>query len=140
MTVSPIFTIQPKNKYLLDTTVFVDYWRRSLTAKGIINSFLQNRSISGGFSILTEAELWCGIKDLQSERDHRIMLRPFSRYSINVLIAHQGGKIKAQFKILSLNDAIIAATANYYRLTLITRNANHFKPLTGIISVIEYDF
>jgi predicted nucleic acid-binding protein len=47
--------------------------------------------------------------------------------------------LRRQYKKLKLGDAIIAATALVYNLTLITRNTSDFKNIAGIKVVNPFD-
>lgn len=136
MTDSPISLISPKQNYLLDTNVFVDYWRNSPTAIQVLNHVLMN-NIHSGYSILTYAELWVGVKDKKSENDHKIMLKPHKLYDLNKAICAKAGYIKRTYKQtgISLSDAIIAATAEYYNLTVISTNTKHYENIKSIKSI-----
>lgn len=123
------------NKYLLDTTVFINAKRNIGTARQLIFE-ARTPTIAAGYSIITEAELWFGIRsnNLRTEAEHKILLRPFRRYFVNVAIARRAGLMagaihqKTNKRILP--DCVIAATAEYYGLIVCTRNTVDFTELS----------
>lgn len=128
-------TLKIGTKYLFDTAVFIGVLRNRPETRNLLYQarFL---GVSVGYSIMTEAELWAGITGLRTEQEHKILLRPFTRYFINVTIAQRAGEIK---RILyqqnirqrtqrpQLPDCIIAATAEYYGLTICTNDSIDFN-------------
>jgi len=133
-------SIRLDHRYLFDTTLFIDYWRKLDQANNLI-TYILDKDVKGGYSILTEAELWAGASDKAKEKATKIMLRPFTRYELNITIARRAGKLYSQYKKsgLSLADCIIAATAEHFDLILVTKNTRHFNQLQpSIISVISY--
>jgi len=123
-------------KYLLDTSVFVDYLRGKPIAHKIIFDTRTN-NVSAGYSVITEAELWAGISGFRTEASHIRLIQPFNRYFINVTIARRAGQLKSTINNTikgqvgveppGLNDCLIAATAEFHDLIVITRNEKHFK-------------
>jgi predicted nucleic acid-binding protein len=136
------------NKYLFDTTVFIDaLWKRPIAKK----LYYQARfyPVSVGFSVITEAELWYGINEFKfrTVQEHINLLKPFRRYFVNVTIARRAGELQrllVQSGIKrddcpSLDDCIIAATGEYYDLTICTKNRTDFGLFRRFsISVLEY--
>ncbi len=124
------------NSYLFDTTFFIDAFRKLPIARQFY-AHARWRSVSVGYSIITEAELWAGIDEgnFRTAQDHMILLKPFHRYFINVTIARRAGEIrrlmvksgksqKSQGPLLP--DCLVAATAEYYNLILVSRNSRDF--------------
>lgn len=141
--------LEPGNSYLFDTTVFIDVLRKHEAARKL---FYQARfyPVSVGYSIITEAELWAGISEhkFRTVPQHTALLKPFRRYFINVTIARRAGELR---RLLAesgavkkeqgphLPDCIIAATAEYYHLTVCSRDSGHFRLFGQFsISVLEY--
>ncbi len=137
--------------YLFDTTVFIDaFWKRQIAKK----LFYQVRfhDVSAGYSIITEAELWYGINayKFRTVAEHVLLLKPFKRYFVNVTIARRAGDLQRllvqthRFKrdsdeCPSIDDCLIAATGEYYGLTICTRNGRHFDLFRAYgIPVLEY--
>lgn len=137
-----ISSIPTGTKCLFDTTVFVDFWRKDANAKLLITNALGG-NIEGSYSIITDAELWYGVNDSKSARDHKVMLAPHQRYLLNVAIARRSGELMRIYRRhmnASLGDMLIAATAEYHDLLLVSRNTKHFLPLqsNGLISLFSY--
>lgn len=132
------------NKYLFDTTVFIDAMRKRPVARQIIQESLIN-SIPAGYSIITEAELWSGIRGLRTVEEHIMLLRPFVRYNLNVTIARRAGEFQARLAasrpvtMPDIPDCIIAATAEYYDLVICSKNTRHYNMFSLFsIPVLEY--
>jgi predicted nucleic acid-binding protein len=85
-------------------------------------------------SAITEAELYAGVdrKQLLNLKDY---LESFSIIPVTSEIAKMAGAYKATFKKQGLKDLIIAATAQLYKLTLVTANKKDFYGLTLVKSV-----
>ena len=125
------------NKYVFDTTVYIDALRgepkyKQLTQKLIFQARF-NR-IPAGYSIVTELELWRGIKGLWTIEEHEALLRPMRRYPLLVRTAKRAGSIRSLLDQKAqknqgpgMFDCVIAATAEYYELVLITRNAKDYQ-------------
>jgi predicted nucleic acid-binding protein len=126
--------MEMNNRFLLDTTVFIDYLRGVGSARKLIADCRDSRIVAG-YSIITEAELWAGITGQQTEESHLILLKPFRRYQLSSIIARRAGAMWLQIKnnqprgttLPDITDCLIAATAEFHQLTVVTRNENHFK-------------
>jgi predicted nucleic acid-binding protein len=129
-----------ENSYLFDSTVFIEALHRQPVARQIMFE-ARDKRIPVGYSVITEAELWVGIKPPWTVQEHEILLRPFKRYYINVTIARRGGQLRGLLLAIpqgqrqglpGLGDCIIAATAEYYGLTVCTRNRSHFEAIQKV--------
>lgn len=118
--------------YLFDTSVFIAYLRQDQTAYSIFKqaAAMHTRIY---YSIITETELLAGIRANRTEADHIRLLKPFQRLPLNVTIARNAGHflrrlgaIKHQ-NVPSPMDCLIAATAQYHHLTVLTKNSTDFK-------------
>lgn len=135
------------NNYLLDTTVFIDRLRHRPAGKHLIaQAATMHTTIY--YSIITEAELWAGIKPPRTEEEHKILLRAFTRIMVNVTIARRAGEYRQYFLQAGLGrketpgllDCMIAATAKFYNLRLVSRNDRHFGRFRQFnIAVDEYE-
>jgi tRNA(fMet)-specific endonuclease VapC len=126
---------------LFDTCVFIDHLRdrNPVATRWILDA------VSGiepaAFSILTDAELWMGIRNQKEDKSHRVILSKMRRLPFIVPIARQAGVLyqaaKQSGHQLKTIDAIIAATAEYYSLPVYTNNVKDFK-FISTIQVIPY--
>jgi predicted nucleic acid-binding protein len=130
--------------YLFDTTVFIDYLRQRQVAHEIFKQVRLNQ-LSVGYSILTEAELWAGIRGKEDSKNYLDLLKPFKRYTINTIIARRAGLLRAEIgkqkgqSIPGMVDCLIAATAEYHNLTACSRNTRDFAIFTQFsIKVQQY--
>src|SRR5688572_3509929 len=121
------------NRYLLDTTVFIDYLRGIPVAKQIIGNTRDPR-LTSGYSVITETELWAGMRESDNYRQYLVLLSPYNRYFINLTIARRAGELAHLIRqsrrwesLPEITDCLIAATAAYHDLTIYTRNEKHFR-------------
>ena len=122
-------------EYLLDSNVIIDFFNAKLpeTAKNILTIS------SPAISVITNIELFASDKIPAHER---LLLVQFVNMAtvydtINKDIVTKTIAIRQQYKT-KLPDAIIAATAMLYGLTLITRNINDFKNIEGLQVIDPY--
>ena len=128
-------------KVLLDTCCFIDYFRKKPEVLPVFTRLKTNDFI-GHYSILTDFELWVGVRNRKREVDTLIILRPHIRRGLSLKIARRGGELYSQFKAAGIGpvDALLAATAETYDLMLISNNDKHFRPLAQaeIIKYLHY--
>jgi predicted nucleic acid-binding protein len=108
-------------RVLVDTDVLVDHLRghhRFAPGKDAIH-----------VSSVTRAELFSGRR--AEEARVRRLLDPFTELPVDRAVAERAGRIRRTSRI-GMADALIAATVIQHRLTLVTRNAGDFAPLSGI--------
>jgi predicted nucleic acid-binding protein len=141
--------LSPGNRYLFDTTVFIDERHSKSVARQLISDARTLR-LDVGYSIITEAELWVGIRasNLRTEAEHKILLAPFRRFNLNVSIARRAGELRGKLVETKqvernqppyLNDCLVAATAEFYGLTICTKNRKDFELFRQYnISVLPY--
>ena len=122
-------------KYLFDTTVFLDKLHKRPVGERL-HFQVRYWNVSAGYSIVTETELWRGIKGLWTEEQHIALLKLYRRYFINVTIARNAGIFYRVMRhdlnmqptaIPGIGDCLIAATAKFYDLRLVSRNTRHMK-------------
>lgn len=124
------------SKYLMDSNAIIDFFNGSLP----INGKQLISSIEPAISVITQIELFCGNNIKPSEL---LQLKKFVSvtviYSnIDEAIVTQTINIRKAHKVRT-PDAIIAATALAYNLTLITRNTTDFKNIDGLITVNPHE-
>lgn len=114
--------------YLFDTCLFIDYRRTKLPSAGALLESAWSGSIRAGFSVITDYELWLGVRNHTEAREHKILLQLLHRYPFTVTVARQTASLFRQYQPrgLSFTDASLAATALTYNLALCTRNNKHF--------------
>jgi predicted nucleic acid-binding protein len=122
--------------YLLDTNAVIDFCNNKLsnTAANFIET------IEPKISVITAIELFASTAITNTEK---ISLLEFTSIAIvydkiNAAIQTQTVSLRQAYKI-KLPDAIIAATALAYDLTLITRNINDFKNITGLKCINSWE-
>jgi predicted nucleic acid-binding protein len=115
--------------YLLDTNAVIDFCNNKLpiTAANFIES------IEPKISVITAIELFASTAITNAEKQ---ILQEFTSIAtvydnINAAIQTQTIALRQAYKI-KLPDAIIAATALVYSLTLLTRNIDDFKNIDGL--------
>lgn len=124
----------PGNKYLFDTTVFIDMLRKRSAGLDLLH---QSRyaDVFVAYSIISEMELWVGITSHWTEEQHIAVLRPYRRFNINVTIARNAGRFQRELRhtykvqkgsVPGVGDCLIAATAQFYDLRVVTRNGRDF--------------
>jgi len=125
-------------QYLADSTLLLDYYRKSDQAKCYIER-VKSGDITLSISVITEGEIWVGIKDDRELMYWMALLQLIESIVVNSDIARKAGEIyknygrhmgkgsKTDFRFMG--DAYIAATCNLLNKTLITRNYKHFKEL-----------
>ncbi|BAD84523.1 predicted nucleic acid-binding protein, containing PIN domain [Thermococcus kodakarensis KOD1] len=110
--------------YLIDTDVIIDVLRKVEGSREFILELVKE----GAFiSTVTIAELFSG-RDTRDPIKREKLLRFLSHFealSVTTEIAVLAGELRRDYG-LSLGDAIIAATATVYGLTVATGNVKHF--------------
>lgn len=126
-------------KYLWDTNTAIYFLQQqfSLQAEKFIDDIL--RQSGPTISVITEIELLCWANP--SDKD-LVVLHTFINDSL-VFELEKDIKLKTielrKSSKIKLPDAIIAATALNYDLTLLTRNVNDFKSIDGLSLINPHD-
>jgi len=117
-------------QYLMDTNVVSDFFSDSFPLKGM--NFM-NMAIDAipNLSIITQIELLCWDIDPMTGQKVKNFITDSTVFNINADIVIKCVSLRRNKKI-KLPDAIIAATAIVYGLTLISRNAKDFKDIQGL--------
>lgn len=130
-------TLQTIPSRLFDTTVFVDHFRGKIPeATKLITQAIRGE-FPAAFSILTDAELWAGLRNKDEQRAHRIVLSRLQRLPLTLTIARRAGQLRKQYQNHSPKtvDMIIAATAEYYNLPIYTDNVKDFDFILSIKAI-----
>jgi predicted nucleic acid-binding protein len=126
-------------KYLWDTNTVIYYLQQqfSLPAEKLIDDILRDSGPS--ISVITEIELLCWAKP--TERDLQVLhnfINDAQVFELEKDIKLKTAELRKSYKI-KLPDAIIAATALSYNLTLLTRNVSDFKSIDGLSLINPHD-
>jgi tRNA(fMet)-specific endonuclease VapC len=123
--------------YLIDTDWVADFLKGRPAAQNLLASLIpQGLAIS----IITYAEIQEGILYGQNTKVHDRGFRQFLR-GVRVLpltrksmrdFARIRGHLRTRGEMIGDMDLLIAATAIYYGLTLLTRNVRHFERIPGL--------
>lgn len=124
-----------EQRYLIDTNVIIDYFGNKLPDK--IKDLLNSTELT--VSAVTKIEV-LGWQNATKEQ-----IQPLSEFMdfanvlpINDIVIEKTIQLR-QTKKIALGDAIIAATAQVYDLTLITRNISDFKNIFGLSLINPYE-
>ena len=126
--------------YLWDTNIAIYYLQQQFPplVERFIDELLSKETPT--ISVISEIELLCW--KTATEKDLNV-LRSFIRDTFVVEleqpVKEKTVEIRKMYKI-KLPDAIIAATALVYNLTLISRNVNDFKKINGLRIIDPYNF
>jgi predicted nucleic acid-binding protein len=131
--------------YLFDTTVFIHAFRKREVARNILSQ-AETLDLVSGYSVITELELWVGVKGSQMAHNHEIMLGPLQCYFITIKIARRAGELRqllvrevGKANAPGIPDCVIAATAQHHGMTVCTHNSRDFGLFQQFgISVYEY--
>lgn len=114
-------------KLLIDTSVIIDFIRRPDKEA----SLFYNLSYDDLYiSIITHTELYSGKSVWEKDNAREELEKLFSGLTIFPLISEisqDAGRIKTNYHNSSIFDCIIAATAIYYNLELVTFNIKDFE-------------
>lgn len=105
---------------LVDTDIFVDHLRGAkelVAGKHRLN-----------YSVITRAELFAGSSATDAVTQ---LLAPLREHAINRAVVERAGRIKRETGI-PMPDALIAATALEYKLSLASRNRRDFGKVRGL--------
>ena len=115
--------------FLLDTTLFIDYYRRDSGADAIIASVISG-SISAAYSPITVFELWQGRMNRQEHLTHEATLSLLQEAVLTSNSAKMAGTWLRRFSSTTreavIRDALIAASAAERGETIYTRNPRDF--------------
>lgn len=126
------------SKYLFDTNVFVLYLRGNPGLKQIMYEcrFMAHDGIY--YSVITEYELWIGIKGTRTEMPHKDILRYFTHKPLTRTILRNAAYLfqpyfdrakRGEGGIPSPFDCMIAATALAHNMIVLSNNTRDFRVL-----------
>lgn len=120
--------------YLIDTDIIIFALRKD---KSVLIKFEENKNIPISISMITYAELIFGAKRSQNEQQNMIKVRhirelyPIEDLNEGVMEVFADIKAKMFNNRIRIEDMdlLIAATAIYNDLTLVTNNVKHFEKI-----------
>lgn len=131
-------------RLLLDTTALIHHMKGQHPE---LEKYLEEarlKQLFVGYSIITEMELWVGVAPNHpnfNEAKHEALIYPYVRVFVNSPIARRAGYfkivLKKQGKDPGVADCLIAATAEHYKLTILSHNSRHFPLFESISPTIK---
>ncbi|MBI2888178.1 MAG: PIN domain-containing protein [Chloroflexi bacterium] len=122
--------------FLLDTTVFIDYYRGDPSAQAILEGVLAGR-LSASFSPMSVLELWMGNLSSEEEGTYRDLLSLLEEATLTSTVAEQAARLLKgvnNFRETLIRDALIAATALQRNEPIYTRNTRDCRTLNADIN------
>jgi predicted nucleic acid-binding protein len=120
-------------RLLIDTDVLIDYLRGRAEAVSYLESLTESLLISA----ITVAELHAGVREGAERIALEQFLSVFDVVPVDNVIAANGGLIRRDYGKshgVGLADAIIASTAEFRKVDLVTLNKKHFPTLSNVVT------
>ena len=114
---------------LFDTNILIDLFSGRAEAKYAIETWPPQNAIS----LITWMEVMVVAKKYRQESRTRVALSAFNIIGVSQDIAERSVRLRQEYG-MKLPDAIILATAQIHRLTLVTRNTKDFAGIPGVIT------
>jgi predicted nucleic acid-binding protein len=118
-------------EFLFDTGALIDIYRGRTTVRPRFQTVVDGK-LSGYVSVITEAELWRGVKPMELDR-HEAILSFFQSLTLDSRAARLAGEWMQKYEPHGLGwmDALIVATARHAGLAVLTRDARLAQVLAG---------
>lgn len=132
-------SVAAKHRSLLfDTTALVDLYRGKSGIRPFFDALLDGR-LTAFVSVVTEAELWRGLRAEEVER-HEALLSGFVPLALESEAARQAGAWMQRFGAAGLGwmDALIVATATQSNLPVLTRDLKLVRCLEQVATFETY--
>jgi predicted nucleic acid-binding protein len=125
-------------RFIIDSNVLIDYTALRLPQKG--SDFVEHIfNTDFLISVAVKIEV-LGFNDAPAiMANMEEFVNTATVLPLDEAVTQQTILLRRQYKKLKLGDAIIAATALVYNLTLITRNTSDFKNIDGFKMVNPFD-
>lgn len=129
----------PERELLFDSTALVDIYRGQVALRRFLEAVIAG-DMAGYVSVITEAELWRGLRADEVER-HEALLSLFTILPLDLAAARQAGVWMQRYESYGLGwlDALIVATARRADLTVLTRDLHLARCLGSEVSFQTYD-
>lgn len=115
-------------KILVDTDVLIDFLRKKMDAKLLLEEASRTGTLS--ISVITLAELLAGMRSSEEQVTEEL-IAGFSLVPVTEQIARRSGEFRRRFKNILLPDCLIGATAVEEDSCLLTENRRDY-PFEGI--------
>ena len=123
-------------KYLIDSNVIIDYTSNLLSREGF--EFIEDILINDfNISVIVEIEVLGYNEEVYKMKLLRSFLSLANVLPLDTFVTRKTIELRKSYK-LKLGDAIIAATALIYGLTIITRNTSDFKIIKNLRTINLY--
>lgn len=128
-----------ERELLFDSSALIDLYRGRGAVRRYHDALLAGE-LAGYLSVITEAELWRGLRIGEIER-HEALLALFARLPLGSTAARQAGTWMQQYESRGLGwmDALIVATARASGLTVLTRDHRLARCLADEANLEVYD-
>lgn len=116
---------------MLDTNVIIDYSRRLPVAVTYVRGLEESPLLSA----VVVGELYAGVRDGEERKTLDKLVDSLEVLPLTADIAAVGGLYRRRYgpsHNVGFNDAMIAATVESHRATLVTLNRRHFPMLTDV--------
>jgi len=124
-------------QYLIDSNVVIDFLDNKITFSGM-NFVSKIIDCVPNISVITQIE----VLRYNAPKNAHLLLSDFIDNSKIFPLSEEIVPLViniCKFNKIKLPDAIIAATAVYYNLTLLTRNTDDFKNIENLTTINPYD-
>ncbi len=127
------------NLICLDTTVLIDYFRKTKKENSFLYKLTQQYSLFA-VSIITEVEIYCGSTNEQKEFWDKLfsnfMIIPFDKKASQEA-ANIYKDLRKQNKLIGFQDLLIGATSKVHKLNLATLNEKHFSRINDLNLILN---
>jgi tRNA(fMet)-specific endonuclease VapC len=124
-----------KEVVLLDTSVLIDYFRKSDKTNSILFKLSQNPHYQFAVSSITTYEIYTGVSSSQQQFWDDIFktlqVIPFNNETAHIAV-ELAKQLKVTRKQIDLPDLFIAATALQAKAKIATKNKKHFERITAL--------
>jgi predicted nucleic acid-binding protein len=128
---------QPR-ELLFDTTALVDIYRGRAEVRPFFDA-IANGELQPFISVISEAELWRGVK-LEEIELHEVLISHFASIPLHSETARLAGAWMQRYAATGLGwmDALITATAKLADLPVLTRDRHLSDVLSGEATFVSY--
>lgn len=119
---------------LIDTSVLIDYYRKTDKANSTLISLLRSGFVFA-VSVITKYEIYSGATQDQinfwNQIFETIQILPFDELDVNIAV-EINAVLKRKRKQIHIADLFIAATAVNHKISISTLNKKHFERIDNL--------